>query len=251
MEHAPGNVVIVTGGAKGIGREYCLALARHGYRVAVADIADAGPVVDEITAAGGTAIAVRVDVANGAATANMAATVVSEWGRIDGLVNNAAYFTAIKKTPFNELTVEDWDLAHRVNVVGTWLCCRAVFPHMRDQGYGKIINTSSMTVPTGVPGFLHYVSSKAAIIGLTRALAREVGQFGIAVNTISPCYIPHDESYASRQSPEMGPAIVSERTFQREMSPRDLVGSLLYLIGPGSDFVTGQNLYVNGGRVFS
>lgn len=245
------EVVIVTGGAKGIGLAYCLALGRAGYRVAVADIADPGQVAAQISEAGGTAIPVRVDITDPGSTDRMAASVAEKWGRIDGLVNNAGYFSAIEKTSFDQLTSDEWNLAFDVNVRGTWLCCRSVFPYMRDRGYGKIINTSSMTVPTAVPYFLHYVASKSAIVGMTRALAREVGPYGIAVNTISPCYIPHDRAYASRQDAEMGETIIRERCFQREMTADDLVGTMLYLIGHGSDFVTGQDLYVNGGRAFT
>lgn len=122
---------------------------------------------------------------------------------------------------------------------------------MRERGYGKIVNTSSMTVPSGIPGFLHYVASKAAIVGLTRSLARELGEWNIAVNTISPDYVPHDEGYRSRQPEGMGDAIVQQRAFKREQVPEDMVGTILYLVGRGSDFVTGQNLYVNGGRLFT
>jgi 3-oxoacyl-[acyl-carrier protein] reductase len=249
MDHK--EVVIVTGGAKGIGRQYSLALADAGYRVAVADRSDPSAVVEEISRGGGEALGVSVDVADEADTVRMAETVVAGWGRIDGLVNNAGYFTEIDKTPFYELSIEQWEMAHRVNVIGTWLCIKAVFPTMREQGYGKIVNTSSMTVPTGVPGFLHYVASKSAVVGLTRALAREAGEFGVRVNTISPCYIPHDDSYASRQPSGMGSGIVAERALRREMTPDDLVGTMLHLVGHGSDFVTGQDLWVNGGRAFS
>lgn len=251
MNRASEEVVVVTGGAKGIGKTYSIALGTAGYRVAVADIADPSDVVSDIIDAGGQAMPVRVDVTDPDSTDRLADSVASKWGRIDGLINNAAYFTAIEKAPFDELTVGEWDRAFQVNVRGTWLCCRAVFPYMRERGYGKIINTSSMVVPTAVPYFLHYVASKSAITGLTRALAREVGRHGIAVNTISPCYIPHDPSYAARQDPQMGAQIISERCFQREMTQDDLVGTMLYLIGHGSDFVTGQNLYVNGGRTFT
>ncbi|GGQ26586.1 3-oxoacyl-ACP reductase [Actinomadura coerulea] len=253
MEHRRENdeVVIVTGGAKGIGLAYCEALGRAGYRVAVADITDPGQVVALINDAGGEAMAVEVDVTDEAATYRMAEAVAERWGRIDGLVNNAGYFSAIEKTPFDQLDVDEWDLVFQVNVRGTWLCCRSVFPYMRDRGYGKIINTSSMTVATAVPHFLHYVASKSAIVGLTRALAREAGAYGIAVNTISPCYVPHDPAYTSRQDAAMGETIIRERCLQREMTQDDLVGTVLYLIGHGSDFVTGQNLYVNGGRAFT
>lgn len=251
MNQADREVVIVTGGGKGIGRAYALALAEAGYRVAVADLADPSVVAAEIEDRGGQAMAVRVDVAVTESTSQMAEAVADRWGRIDGLINNAAYFSTIEKKSFDELGVDEWDRAFQVNVRGTWLCCRAVFPYMRDRGYGKIVNTSSMVVPTAVPFFLHYVSTKSAIIGFTRALAREVGKHGIAVNTISPCYVPHDPSYVAKQDDAMGAAIVRERIFQREMTPDDLIGTMLYLIGHGSDFVTGQNLYVNGGRAFT
>lgn len=251
MNAASEEVVVVTGGARGLGKTYCIALGVAGYRVAVADIADPSAVVNEIKDAGGQAISVRVDVTDPDSTDRLADRVATEWGRIDGLINNAAHFTAIEKSPFDELTVGEWDRAFQVNVRGTWLCCRSVFPYMRQRGYGKIVNTSSMVVPTAVPYFLHYVASKSAITGLTRALAREVGQHGIAVNTISPCYVPHDPFYVAKQDAQMGEGIIKERCLQREMTPDDLVGTMLYLIGHGSDFVSGQNLYVNGGRAFT
>jgi 3-oxoacyl-[acyl-carrier protein] reductase len=241
---------IVTGGAGAIGQAYARALAGAGYAVVIADLADAGDLVAELRAGGAQALAVAVDVADRDATEAMAATAVEHFGRIDVLVNNAGYFTAIHKQAFDEISVEEWDLAFAVNVRGSWLCARAVAPTMKAQRSGKIVNTSSMTVPSGIPLFLHYVASKAAIVGLTRALARELGEHGISVNTISPDYIPHDAEYAGRQ-PEMAALLARQRCFQRDSVPEDLVGTLLYLAGHGSDFVTGQNLYVNGGRLFT
>jgi 3-oxoacyl-[acyl-carrier protein] reductase len=120
---------------------------------------------------------------------------------------------------------------------------------MKARRYGKVINTSSTTVPSGITGFLHYVASKSALVGLTRALARELGEWNIAVNTITPDYVPHDPEYSGRQ-PEMAGILAAQRCFKRDMVPEDLVGTVLYLAGHGSDFVTGQNLFVNGGRVF-
>jgi 3-oxoacyl-[acyl-carrier protein] reductase len=244
------EVAIVTGGAGAIGQAYARALAGAGYAVVIADLADAGDLVAELRAGGAQALAVAVDVADRDATEAMAATAVEHFGRIDVLVNNAGYFTAIHKQAFDEISVEEWDLAFAVNVRGSWLCARAVAPTMKAQRSGKIVNTSSMTVPSGIPLFLHYVASKAAIVGLTRALARELGEHGISVNTISPDYIPHDAEYAGRQ-PEMAALLARQRCFQRDSVPEDLVGTLLYLTGHGSDFVTGQNLYVNGGRLFT
>lgn len=246
-----GRVVVVTGGAKGIGRAYSVALADAGYRVAIADIAGAEEGAAELRAAGAEAIGIQVDISSETDTQRMADVVEGEWGHIDGLINNAAFFSGIHKARFDELTVADWEHILRINVIGTWLCCRAVFPGMVARGSGKIINTASMVVPTATPHFLHYVASKSAIVGMTRSLAHEVGEFGITVNTISPCYIPHDDDYAGRQDPAMGLGIISQRAIKREMVPEDLVGTALYLMSPGSDFVTGQNLYVNGGRAFT
>jgi 3-oxoacyl-[acyl-carrier protein] reductase len=234
------EVAIVTGGARGLGLAYVEGLKGAGFDVAVADLSksDAGDLY------------VHVDVSDPASTEAMAEAVLERFGRIDVLINNAGYFTQIVKKPFEELTVEEWDLAFAVNVRGTWLCCRAVAPTMKEQLSGKIVNTSSMTVPSGIPGFLHYVSSKSAIVGLTRALARELGEWGISVNTITPDYVPHDEEYAARQ-PEMAGLLASQRAFKRDQVPEDLVGTILFLAGHGSDFVTGQDFWVNGGRLFN
>jgi 3-oxoacyl-[acyl-carrier protein] reductase len=235
-----GEVVIVTGGARGLGAAYVRGLKDAGYRVAVADLneSDEGDMY------------VRVDVSDADSCNEMARAVLDRFGQVDVLVNNAGYFTQIVKKPFEELSVEEWDTCFGVNVRGTWLATRAVVPAMKERRFGKIINTSSMTVPSGIPGFLHYVSSKAAIVGFTRALARELGEWNICVNTITPDYIPHDEEYAARQ-PEMAAVIAQQRAFKRDQVPEDMVGTVLYLAGHGSDFVTGQNLWVNGGRLFN
>jgi 3-oxoacyl-[acyl-carrier protein] reductase len=244
------GVAIVTGAAKGLGRAYAVALAVAGWSVVAADVLDVTSVEREIDAAGGTAHGVATDVSDEESANALAAAALDRFGRIDALVNNAAIFTSIEKKPFDELTVDEWDRMFAVNVRGTWLCCRAVAPAMKEAGAGRIVNVSSMTVPGGIPLFLHYVSSKAAIVGLTRALARELGEWGIAVNAIAPDYVPHDAAYAAQQ-PEMAAALARQRCFQRDMTADDLVGTLLYLVSPGAAFVTGQTLYVNGGRLFS
>jgi 3-oxoacyl-[acyl-carrier protein] reductase len=236
------DVVIVTGAAGGLGRVYCRALAEAGYAVVAADLQAAN--------VEGAALEVAVDVTDRAATEHLAAETLGRFGKIDALVNNAAYYASIAKKPFDEIDDDEWDRVFAVNVRGSWLCARAVAPAMKAAARGKIVNVSSMTVPTAPPGFAHYISSKAAIVGLTRALARELGPHGIAVNTLTPDYIAFDRDYDNRQ-PEMAPMLARQRAFDREQKPDDMVGTLLYLVGPGSDFVTGQNLWVNGGRAFN
>ena len=190
----------MTGGAGGIGRAYCRALAQEGAKLAVADMADSSEVVTEIEDLGAEAVSITVDVSDVASTEAMAAATVDAFGRIDALVNNAAFYMAATHAPFEDLTPEEWDLCFAVNVKGPWLCSRAVVPTMKAQGSGRIVNIASMTVNDGTPGFLHYVSSKAAIWGLTaRSMASELGPHGIAVNTLTPDYIPHDEKYAALQ----------------------------------------------------
>ena len=234
------DVVVVTGAASGLGAVYCRELAAAGYAVVGADVA---PVE-------GVDLAVEVDVTDRAATERLANATLERFGRIDALVNNAAVYSSIVKQPFEEIPDDEWDRVMAVNVKGAWLCARAVAPAMRRQGRGKIVNVSSTTVPTAPPGFAHYVASKAAIVGLTRALARELGPDGICVNTLTPDYIAFDRDYDNRQ-PDMASTLAAQRVFGREQTPEDMVGALLFLVGRGSDFVTGQNVSVNGGRVFS
>jgi 3-oxoacyl-[acyl-carrier protein] reductase len=235
------DVVIVTGAASGLGAVYCRELSAAGYTVVGADVASVERVVD---------LGVSVDVTDREATERLAENVLERFGRIDALVNNAAVYSTIVKKPFEDISDDEWDRVLDVNVKGVWLCTRAVAPAMRRQRRGKIVNVSSMTVPTAPPGLAHYVASKAAVVGLTRALARELGPDGICVNTLTPDYIAFDRDYDNRQQ-DMAPALAAQRVFAREQTPEDMVGALLFLVGRGSDFVTGQNIWVNGGRAFN
>ena len=236
---------IVTGGARGLGRVYCLALAGAGFDVVVADLLDTGDAVDEIEAAGGRAIGCRTDISSAADTEALAATAAGEFATIDVLINNAALYSQIVRGPFHEVSQAEWDKTFEVNVRGTWLACRAVYPYMQGQGSGKIINIASTTCFKGTAGFPHYVASKTAIIGLTRCLATELGPDGITVNTVSPDLIPNP---SLRPSDEVSDQfVVAERPLKRTQAPEDMVGTILYLAGSGSDFVTGQNIVVNGG----
>jgi NAD(P)-dependent dehydrogenase (short-subunit alcohol dehydrogenase family) len=249
MGQLDGRVAVVTGAGRHLGRAYALGLAAEGATVVAADITGAAPVAAEIAAAGGSAAAVVTDVTDEGATLAMAAFAADRFGRIDVLVNNAGWFKRAWRGAWTDIGVEEWDRAFAVNVRGTWLACAAVVPHMRSRGYGKIINIGSTTVWKGTAGFLHYVSAKAAIIGLTRALAREVGDDGICVNMLCPDYVPDAEMLGAE--PERDAFVIGQRVLKRTEVPDDMLGALAFLAGPGSDFVTGQSLLVNGGVAFN
>jgi NAD(P)-dependent dehydrogenase (short-subunit alcohol dehydrogenase family) len=242
-----GRVAIVTGGARHIGARYCRKLAAEGAAVVVADILDGESLVQEITSAGGKAIAFTVDVSKEQDTTRMAAEAVKAFGRIDILVNNAAIFINIQRHPFYEISAEEWDEVSAVNIKGPFLCAKAVFPQMKEQKSGKIINISSSTVFWGTPNFLHYVASKAALIGMTRSLAREVGEYGICINAIAPGLVEHEGQNAPKALTELQ---LKERSLKRLETPEDLLGTLVFLASSDSDFMTGQVIVVDGGSIF-
>ena len=242
-----GKVAIVTGGARHIGAAYSKHLAAEGAAVVIADVLDGGKVAEEIAAAGGKVIALKVDVSSEEDTARMAAEAVKAFGRIDILVNNAAIFIAIERKPFYEISAQEWDRISAVNIKGPFLCAKAVFPWMKEQKSGKIINISSSTAYWGTPNFLHYVASKAALIGMTRSLAREVGEFGICVNAIAPGLVEHEGQNAPKALTELQ---LKERSIKRLQTPDDLMGTLVFLASSDSDFMTGQTIVVDGGSVF-
>ena len=239
---------VVTGGARGLGRVYCLALAGEGFDIVVADLLDTGEAVDEIEAGGGRAIGCRTDISSAADNEALAAAAADAFGTIDVLINNAAYFSQIVRRAFNEVPEQEWDQTFEVNVRGTWLACCAVHPYMKEQGSGKIINIASTVCFKGTVGFPHYVASKSAVIGLTRCLAQELGPDGITVNTVSPDLIPNPSIRPSDEASD--PFVVATRPLERSQVPDDMVGTILYLAGRGSDFITGQNIVVNGGGFF-
>ncbi|MGH7929410.1 MAG: SDR family NAD(P)-dependent oxidoreductase [Candidatus Binatia bacterium] len=242
-----GRVAIVTGGARHIGARYCRSLAEQGAAVVIADVLDGAKVAEEINSAGGKAIALTVDVSKEEDTSRMAAETVKAFGRIDILVNNAAIFINIQRHPFYEISAEEWDRVSAVNIKGPFLCAKAVFPQMKEQRSGKIINISSSTAFWGTANFLHYVASKAALIGMTRSLAREVGEYGICVNALAPGLVEHEGQNAPKALTELQ---LKERSIKRLQTPEDLLGTLLFLASPDSDFMTGQTIVVDGGSVF-
>lgn len=247
MPRLDGNVAIITGGRRGIGRAIADGLAAEGARIAILDVVGA----EDAAAAYDGGLGLSGDVSSETDVARMVEAVAAHFGRIDILVNNAAIFATLKMTPFTEIALDDWKRVLDVNVGGVFLMCRAVVPHLRRQGGGKIVNISSGSFFRGVPFMLHYVTSKAALIGLTRALARELGPDNIYVNAIAPGYtvteaiLEQDETHI-----QVGAASVNARAIPREQRPEDLVGSAIFLCGPESNFVTGQTFAVDGGAHF-
>ena len=245
-----GRVAIITGGGHGIGKAYAARLAAEGAKVVIAELDGAGgsAVAAELTAQGREAIAVQTDVASEASVNNMAQQTILRFGRIDVLVNNAAIFATVpmSRSPFDQISVEEWDRMMSVNVKGTWLASRAVVPQMRKQAYGKIINVSSGTALKGSPSRIHYVTSKAGILGFTKTLANEVGKDGICVNCVAP------GSTLSEENPDddilkMRAQAANARALKRVQTPEDLTGAVVFFASADSDFITSQTLVVDGG----
>jgi NAD(P)-dependent dehydrogenase (short-subunit alcohol dehydrogenase family) len=247
-----GKVAIVTGAARALGRAYALRLAQEGAKVVIADILDGKDTVEAVQGQGGEAFYVRTDVTSEASTEEMARKTVEKFGRVDILINNAAMFATLVKRPFYEIPAQEWDAVLAVNLKGPFLCAKAVYPYMKKQGKGKIINVSSGTFYKGLPHFLHYVVSKGGNVALTRSLAREVGDAGICVNTIAPGYTETEYLKENPQdSPEVTKAIINSRCIKRAETPQDLTGTMVFLSSDESDFVTGQTLIVDGGSALN
>lgn len=243
------KVVIVTGGGKGIGKVYVREFAKQGSKVVAADIdyEAAQRVAEEFSALGGEILAIEVDVSDWDSVSRMVDATVKAFGGVDVLVNNASLMSALPRRAWDQIPIEEWDRVMAVNVRGPFLCCLAAVPFMKRRGKGKIINISSSRVHEGTPNRLHYTTSKAAIIGFTRALARELGDCNIGVNAITPGLTVSDSQVAT-SNPEYLQARIANRCFKREQVPEDLVGTVLFLASSASDFITGQTINVDGGR---
>jgi NAD(P)-dependent dehydrogenase (short-subunit alcohol dehydrogenase family) len=241
-----GRVALVTGGAQGIGRALAEGMRAEGAEVAVADLRGAEEAGEQLGGLGVTA-----DVSSPEDTERMAQAVIERFGRIDVLVNNAGIFTSLVPTPFEELDVDEWRKVFDVNVMGMWLATRAVAPHMRAAGSGRIINLSSGTPFKGVPFMLHYVSSKGAVLAMTKALAKELGGDGVLVNAVAPGYTMSDGAVAnSVQVEALQEVSVKARVLVRDQYPSDVVGAVVFFACEESSFITGQALVVDGGAYF-
>lgn len=250
-----GRVVLLTGSVGDIGAAYLNAFTAAGADVVASDLADTAEagraLAEKATAAGpGRAVFTAADVTSDADLAGAVSLAVETFGGLDVLVNNAALYKALgSKRPLTELGNADWDAVLTVNVRGSWQAIKAAVPAMRARGGGRIVNVSSVVARTGPAGFAHYVASKAAIDGLTRAAARELGQDGITVNAVAPGLVSDDATH-TLNDPGYVAAAAGTRAISREMTPADLLGALLFLASEASEFITGQTVVVDGGAVF-
>ena len=247
-----GKVAIVTGAARGLGRAYCEALAKEGALVVAADLNPCADTVDAIEAAGGSGVAVQVDVSNAESCDSMAERAVETFGRVDVLINNAALYAGLKGARFENLDETQWDRVMQVNVKGTWLVSRAVVASMRAGGGGSIINIASLAAVFGLPYGLDYVASKAAVIGMTRGMARELGNDQIRVNAVAPSAVMTEgtEEFFGEKFEKAKAVIASNQLISRNLEPEDLTGTIVYLASDASRFVTGQTHMVDGGSWF-
>jgi NAD(P)-dependent dehydrogenase (short-subunit alcohol dehydrogenase family) len=247
-----GKVAIVTGAARGLGRAYSEALAAEGAAVVAADLQDCSATLAAIETAGGQALGAVVDVANGESCQAMADLAMEAYGRIDIVINNAALYAGLQGARFEKLDEAQWDRVMQVNIKGTWLTSRAVVEYMRASGGGSIINIASLAAVFGLPYGLDYVASKAAVIGMTRGMARELGADHIRVNAVAPSAVMTEgtEEFFGEKFEKAKAVIAANQLIPRNLESEDLTGTIIYLASDASQFVTGQTHMVDGGSWF-
>jgi NAD(P)-dependent dehydrogenase (short-subunit alcohol dehydrogenase family) len=251
MSNLMGRTAIVTGAATGIGLAIARRLASDGASVVLADVLDVEVAARALREDGLKATGVKADVTDADAVEALVAATLNEFGRIDILVNNAAISGSLRQTAIEDMALEDWRKILDVNATGVFLCCRAVARPMKAQGSGCIVNLASGTAFKGTPFILHYVASKGAVISMTRALARELGERSITVNAVAPGYtltetqMENDEFRASQRD-----IAVAGRALKRDAFASDIVGAVSFLAGEDARFITGQILAVDGGSVY-
>lgn len=248
-----GKVVIVTGAARGIGQEYARALGSAGAKVVAADLNSCEETVRAVSESGGEAIGVEANVTEAASTQAMVEAATARFGRLDALINNAALYGGLRGGRFETISEADWDATMAVNVKGIWNCCKAAVGPMRQAGGGSIINVASLAATYGTPFVLHYTTSKAAVIGMTRGLARELGRDNIRVNAVAPSAVLTEgtrEFFAGKLDKALE-VVKAGQAIQRNLVPSDLAGTILWLVSDASGFVTGQTIAVDGGTVMN
>lgn len=246
-----GKVVVITGAARGLGQEYAREFARRGARLAVNDLRDCSETLAVIEKEGAEGLATITDVTRGESAKDMAEGVLERFGRIDVLINNAALYGSLNFLPFDQLDEAEWDRTMNVNVKGIWQCCKAVVPAMKAQKSGSIVNISSLAATYGMPNGLHYTASKAAVIGATRGLARELGRYNIRVNAVAPNIVNTDataEVFKDKRDKAIEVTLL-QQSIRRPLETGDIVGAVLFLASDLSRLTTGQTLMVDGGTV--
>jgi NAD(P)-dependent dehydrogenase (short-subunit alcohol dehydrogenase family) len=246
-----GKTIAITGAARGLGREFAHHLATAGANIVVGDLNDCAATANLVTKAGGKVVAVKLDVTDAASAQAMVTAGLAAFGRLDGLVNNAALYGALKGGRFETIAESEWDACMAVNVKGIWNCCKAAVAAMRQSGGGSIVNIASLAATYGMPYGLHYTASKAAVIGLTRGLARELGRDLIRVNALAPSAVLTEgtsEFFGDKLDRALA-AVKAGQTIQRNLVPGDLTGTVAWLLSDQSGFVTGQTIAVDGGTV--
>ena len=247
-----GKVAVITGAARGLGRAYAEALAAEGAAIVAADLNDCSDTVAAVESAGGRAIATTADVSDANSCEAMASLAMDTFGRIDVLINNAALYAGLKGARFEHLDEDQWDRVMQINIKGTWLASRAVVEHMRARGGGSIINIASLAAVFGLPYGLDYVASKAAVIGMTRGMARELGADHIRVNAVAPSAVMTEgtEEFFGEKFEKAKSVIASNQLIPRNLETEDLSGTIVYLVSDASRFVTAQTHMVDGGSWF-